>query len=120
MKVIIAGGRDFNNYNLLKSEILKLFDITKIEVVSGGARGADRLGEQLAKEYKLPLNIFPAEWNVFGKSAGYIRNVKMAEYATHLVAFWDGYSRGTEHMINIANEKGLTINIVRYDSNTIR
>jgi hypothetical protein len=86
----------------------------KVQIVSGGARGADALGEKLAKELDLPCKIFPANWDVYGRSAGYKRNRQMAEYADMLIAFWDGKSKGTEHMINLAREYDLDIEIIRY------
>jgi predicted Rossmann fold nucleotide-binding protein DprA/Smf involved in DNA uptake len=110
MKTIVAGTRTFNDYEFLK-DMLARFDIT--EVVSGGARGADALGERWAKERGLPLHRFPADWNRYGKAAGPRRNRLMAENAQALVAFWDGESRGTKHMIDVATELGLEVVIVR-------
>lgn len=85
-----------------------------IQIVCGMARGADRLGERYAKEHGYQVIYFPADWDLDGKSAGFKRNVRMAEYADALVAFWDGESKGTKHMIEIAKEKGLDIRIKRY------
>jgi len=79
--------------------------------VSGTARGADQLGERYAKERGYFIQRFPADWNAYGKAAGYIRNRKMAEYADALIAFWDGKSRGTLNMISLAKECGLQIRI---------
>lgn len=110
-KVIIAGGRDFNDYELLKKS-LKHYNF---EVVSGLAKGADALGVRLAKEYNLPLHRFPPDWNKHGKSAGIIRNIQMAKYADALIAFWDGRSTGTGHMIKEAHKHGLKVKIVRYN-----
>ena len=115
MKLIVAGGREFNDYTFLESEIIGMTPKDKdITIISGGARGADKLGEQYAKGYKIPLEMFYADWNIYGKAAGYRRNVDMANAATHLLAFWDGESKGTKHMIDIATKKGLTVNVVRY------
>ena len=99
MKVIIAGSRTFKNYDLIEQTMSELgLDVD--EVVCGGARGADRLGEQWAKNHNIPVTYFPAKWNIFGKWAGFKRNEEMADYADYLVAFWDKKSRGTQHMIN--------------------
>ena len=108
MKVIIAGGRTFNNYQLL-CQICDdyLTDYSNIEIVSGCANGADKLGEKYALEKGYLLEQFPANWNKFGKSAGFIRNEEMAKYSDILIAFWDGESKGTKHMINLANRYGL-------------
>lgn len=111
MKVIVAGGRDFDNYNLLEEKINEI-NIPITEIVSGGARGADHLGEIYASRHNIPLKFFPANWNQYGKSAGIIRNREMAEYADYLVAFWDNYSHGTKNMIDtmkLLNKKGTVI-----------
>jgi hypothetical protein len=109
MKLIIAGGRDFDNYEQLKLVMkkLKLKKHDNLEIVSGLARGADTLGNK-------PIAKFPAAWNKHGRAAGYIRNGEMAEYATHLLAFWDGKSRGTKHMIDLARKSGLIIKVSKY------
>jgi len=114
-KVIVAGGRDFVNYDLLKSKLdILLVNRNPVEIVSGCARGADKLGEVYAQSAQVPVARFPAQWSEHGKSAGYIRNDQMAEYADALVAFWDGKSRGTKHMIDVAISRGLKIRVIRY------
>ena len=117
-KVIVAGGRDFSDYDLLKSKLDNLLvDRDPVEIVSGTAIGADKLGEFYAKRTQLAVALFPADWQpngVFDKSAGYKRNAKMAEYADALVAFWDGKSRGTMHMIDLANKSGIQVRVVNY------
>lgn len=108
MKVIIAGSRDFNDYQKMVATIAESgFEIT--EVVSGCARGADTMGATWALERGIPVKTFPASWNLFGKRAGHERNVKMAEYAEALIAFPIGESRGTRHMINEAMKRKLKI-----------
>jgi hypothetical protein len=115
VKVIIAGGRDFKDYDLLCQKTdYYLSRQSEIEIVSGTAKGADKLGERYAEERQYPIKRFPADWGSFGKRAGYIRNTEMAEYADALIAFWNGESKGTEHMINLAKEKSLKVRIVLY------
>lgn len=115
MRVIIAGSRSFQDYELLKSKMSYYLQNAKdIEIVSGTAYGADKLGERFAKEFNYELKQFPADWDTFGKSAGYKRNVQMADYADALVAFWDGESRGTEHMIRIMKDKNKALRIVKF------
>jgi len=111
MKTIIAGGREFNDYDLLE-QYCNTHSIT--EVVSGCARGADRLGERYANKHDIPITKFPADWDKWGKSAGYRRNAEMASYADSLIAFWDGVSKGTSHMIDLANSKKLDVNVIKY------
>ena len=111
-KVIIAGCRDFTDYALLRSFADDaLAGIDDIEIVSGGARGADALGERYARERGRNLKVFPAEWEKWGAVAGPIRNSQMAGYADALFAFWDGKSAGTRDMIRKAEEKGLRVRV---------
>jgi len=114
-KVIIAGGRDFSDEELLAASCDRLLkDLEEVEIVSGGANGADRLGEFYAIDRDFLIKRFPADWEKHGKRAGYLRNQKMAEYADILIAFWDGQSRGTKHMIDIATKRGLIIHVIKY------
>lgn len=82
-KVVVAGGRDFNDYNLLKNTLDHLLQnkLPDVEIVSGAARGADSLGEKYAHEKNLSLHRKPADWDRYGKSAGYRRNAEMAKYS---------------------------------------
>lgn len=115
MRVIVAGSRTFSNYELLK-EKLDFFlknRLPDVEIISGTAQGADKLGERYAIENNLICKQFPADWTI-GKSAGYKRNIEMASYSNCLIAFWDGTSKGTQHMINIAKGKKLIVRVVQY------
>lgn len=115
MRVIIAGGRDFNDYERLKrvcDEQLQFFD--DIEIVSGCARGADTLGIQYAVEKGYPIKKFPADWQTHGRFAGPLRNTQMAEYADMLIAFWDGSSRGTADMIKKAHQHLIHVHVFQY------
>ena len=119
MKLIIAGGRDFSDYDLLKNTLDDfLADKVDVEIISGGARGADELGERYGRENHLLIVRFPANWDLYGKSAGPIRNENMAEYASDddgsLIAFWDGKSKGTKNMIDTAKKYKLKVLIVNY------
>jgi hypothetical protein len=100
MKVIIAGSRDIINKQVLGAAIAESKWFEQLdEIVSGGARGVDSLGEGFAKEYNIPVKQFLADWDTYGKRAGYLRNIQMADYADALIAVWDGKSKGTKHMI---------------------
>lgn len=110
-RLIIAGSRTFENYELLNKTLTPFIGNIE-EIVSGTARGADRLGEQFAREHNIRIKQFPADWNNLGKSAGYIRNEQMARYATACIVFWDGESKGTKHMINLAKQYKLKLKIV--------
>ncbi len=110
MKTIIAGSRGIDEYQLVVEAVEEsgwFKDIT--EVVSGGARGPDRLGEMWAKYHQIPIKLFPADWDRLGRGAGHIRNAQMADYADALIAVYDGHSRGTANMIQRAKSKGLKV-----------
>jgi hypothetical protein len=107
MKVIIAGSRDITDYLLLASVVSASgFDVT--EVVSGGARGIDALGELWAENFDVPVKRFLADWTSYGKAAGPIRNKQMAEYADALIAISTG-GKGTTDMIKTAKQQGLKV-----------
>lgn len=133
LKVIIAGGREFDDYPRLKSYCKHILQKqTNIEIVSGTAEGADTLGEKFAIENNLGLKSFPAPWHdidrkpdreigeradgtLYWKRAGTYRNLQMAQYADALIAFWDGKSRGTKNMINTARKLGLKVAVYKYE-----
>lgn len=119
-KVIIAGSRGFSNYKLLMEECNKFLREKRLThniiIVSGRARGADLLGERYAKDEGFALEVYPAQWKKLGKQAGFRRNEQMAEVADALIAFWDGESHGTNHMIDLMNNKNLEVRVVRYDT----
>ena len=111
MKIIIAGSRTFTDYELLRKACDE--NITsQDEIVSGGARGADLLGERYAKENGITVKRFPADWNKYGRSAGIIRNIEMVKYSDMLIAFWDERSAGTKHIIEIAKKDLLEIKVI--------
>jgi hypothetical protein len=115
IKVIIAGGRDFGNSDILFKncdEILK--EYKDIEIVSGTANGADKMGEYYARQKGYQVKKFPAQWEKYGKSSGYIRNKEMSEYGDILIAFWDGSSKGTKNMIELAESKNIQTHVILY------
>lgn len=112
-KIIVAGGRDFRDYFLVQLALERCFAIGD-EIVSGGAPGADALGETYAHNNSTNFRRFPADWVKYGKKAGHIRNEEMAKYADVLVAFWNGESKGTKGMIGQALKHGLEVHVYRY------
>ena len=114
MKLIIAGGRNFDNYKqLCKACDNLLQDQNIIEIVSGAYnKGADKLGEQYAAEKGFQLTKFPADWKRYKRAAGPKRNQQMANYADALIAFWDGKSRGTKNMIELAKQNNIEVKII--------
>ena len=108
MKIAIVGSRTFEDYNAMCSfieEKLATMEFTSIDaVVSGGARGADTLAERYAREQRLQMILFPAEWKKYGRRAGFIRNVDIIRESDICFAFWDGSSKGTAHTIQLCEE----------------
>lgn len=130
LRIIVAGSRDFKDYQLLSDKIMEYLtdmddtDIIEnpshVKFISGTARGVDVLGEQFAYTWGYDVVRFPADWDGLGKRTGYVRNTEMAKYAMAdgnygvLIAFWDGKSKGTKHMIDLAEKNGLEVHIVRF------
>lgn len=114
MKTIIAGSRTILNYWEVEKSV-KDSGFLISEVVCGGANGVDSLGRKWGKNNQIPVKEFLANWNQFGKRAGYLRNEQMAEYADALIAVWDGKSKGTKHMIELAKHKGLEVFVREMD-----
>lgn len=120
IKVIIAGTRDFDNYELLKQKMDKILagrvrNNEEIIIISGTARGADKLGERYAREKGYKIERYPANWDKYGKRAGYIRNEQMAKVADACVCFWDEQSKGTKHMIDLAKQYKLALRVINYN-----
>lgn len=121
MKLAIIGSRDYDNYNEFTKIISKMmlkYNVT--EFVSGGARGADAYAELYAKAHNIPIKVFPADWEKFGKSAGFIRNHEIWKYADFGIAFWDGKSSGTKHSFEIVEKKRKNLLIYNYKSGIVQ
>lgn len=116
MKIVIAGSRDFTDWEMFRGYMNMIPPWISIdEVISGGARGADSFGEEWAKLYGKPVKVFHAEWERLGKKAGLMRNAEMSIYGDGLIAFWDGKSKGTEHMIKMMVNAEKWTYVVRTD-----
>ena len=118
MRVIVAGSRTWSDYALLAKELDRLtnkLDRKKLVILSGGADGADKLGEKWCFERMVSYQRFPADWHKYGKRAGHIRNSEMLEEgkADALIAFWNGSSPGTADIIRKARKKGIKVRVIR-------
>lgn len=113
MNIIVAGSRTFTDYKLLE-ETLNKYVSPNDTIISGVAKGADMLGIVYSYRHNIKIKRFPANWNLYGKSAGYKRNVEMANNADMLIAFWNGISRGTKHMIDIMNNQNKKVITIKY------
>lgn len=120
MRVLVVGSRTFSDYELVKQTLDGLLPKdADIEIVSGGAKGADSLAERYAKDKNYALKVFPSEWDKYGKSAGYRRNADMHRYISEsddriCIAFWDGESKGTQHSFELARKYNNPLEIIRY------
>lgn len=115
MKLAVVGSRTFNDYRLLKEQLDEIHAVTPIStIVSGGAKGADKLAEKWAHQNNVETLIFEPDWEKFGRSAGYLRNKDIVLNSNRLIAFWDGVSKGTLHSINIADHHQIPYTVVNF------
>ncbi len=114
-RVVIAGCRDYNNYNEAKDFIdlclVNIYRENDIVIVSGCASGADAIGERYANENGFKVERYPADWNKYGRSAGPRRNKQMAEICDYAICFWDAKSRGTKSMIDFVKKYNKPVKI---------
>ena len=118
MKAIICGGRNYvgdPDIDFVHLDNLRMAHNID-EVVSGGAKGADRIGERWAQSRKLQLSVFKAEWRkngVYNRGAGLLRNKQMLTYILYVkndgivIAFPGG--TGTNHMMAIARNANIPV-----------
>ncbi len=113
--VLIAGCRDFNDYKIAKKcidyYISNIREKYKITIISGGALGADSLGERYARENRFKIKRFLPDWEKYGRSAGPRRNKLMVETADYVICFWDGKSPGTRSTVNYTKSAGKPLRI---------
>jgi len=112
MRVIVAGSRDIRKSGLVAGAIgLSPFCDDMDILISGGCKGVDKLAEKWAEENDIEVEVYEADWDTYGRSAGPRRNEEMAQNADALVAIWDGESRGTKNMIQMAMKYKIDIYI---------
>lgn len=114
MRLIVAGSRDIQDYHTVKEAIDTLVARGMVisAIIQGTARGVDQLASRYAREQDIENIDVPAEWHLYHRGAGAVRNRKMAEMGDALLALWDGKSRGTMNMIKAANKSGIPVTIV--------
>ena len=117
-KLIVAGGRDFNDAELLSRTLYAMADVEladkSVSIVSGMARGADALAYRFAHSLGIKCYEFNAQWDRYGKKAGYMRNTEMGKFADGLLCFWDGESHGTRHMIDYMASINKPVTVINY------
>lgn len=119
VRVIVAGTRGWDDRKRFHQELLAYLRRRHLDhvvrFISGDASsGADRLIVQWCDVYPYRCDRYPADWDQYGKRAGYIRNAQMAEVGDELLAYWDGLSKGTEHMIGLMHRLGKHYEVVHY------
>lgn len=116
-KLSITGTRGFNDYDWLVAEcdkFIKECGLQRVIVVSGGARGTDKLAERYAAAREYAFELYKPNWVTRGRIAGLLRNEDMARAVTHGVVFWDGASKGTRHMITLLRRFSRTHRVIHY------
>lgn len=120
-KIAVIGQRQIKDDRSVKFIFDKLDYLLSnkqdIEIVQGGAKGVDSIAYMYAVKKNYKFKLFPAKWLVYGKQAGYLRNIGMIEYCDVVVAFWDGKSKGTKHMIDNSIKRGLDVRVYNMDEN---
>lgn len=121
MKIGIIGSRTFDDYDMLKDIILKIFDIKEIStIVSGGAIGADFQGERFASEFGLNTQIFYPNWKKYGKRAGFERNTDIITNSDFVFVFWNGESFGTKHSIMLCHKHKISHLVVFFKDKVVK
>lgn len=124
-RLLVVGSRSFTNYDIffdmMLGEMMKLDDMSEVEIVSGGAEGTDSMAKRFAEEHDMKFTEFFADWDGQHKKAGYIRNKHMHEYISEVpdrlcIAFWDGESKGTTHSFELAKKYNNPIKIIDVSS----
>lgn len=113
MKLAIVGSRDFNDYEKMCDFIDSKFDLRDIDtIISGGAKGADSLAEQFAKQFNFNLIVHKPEWKKYGKAAGPMRNKLIIEDADAVVAFPTISSKGTHSSMELARKANKRLEVM--------
>ena len=111
MRIAIVGSRDFPRLEEVRQFVYEQERTTVI--ISGGARGVDSIAVEEARKLHMPYEVYPADWNRYGRSAGFRRNQTIVDAADEVVAFWDGESRGTKHTIDLARAAKKPVRIIQ-------
>ena len=102
-KLAVVGSRSITDYSFIKRLLDRKLDSIEC-IISGGARGVDTLAERWANENRIPIKVFPADWDRWGKRAGYIRNETIIKECDICLAVWDGQSKGTLHSVTLCKK----------------
>ena len=108
IKLMVCGSRSITNkelvYQLIDACIERNFPNEEITIIEGEAKGVDSIAKQWAIDHNKQIEAYPAKWDLYGKSAGYRRNVDMVKACDHCLIIWDGKSKGTKHDIDLCEQ----------------
>lgn len=111
-RIIVCGSRGWEDYQAMR-RVLQGLEPGEDTIVHGGAHGADRMAGEIAADLGLGVEVHVANWEANGKAAGFIRNEHMAKLgADACLAFWDGESPGTKHMMDTAAKHGIRVAVI--------
>jgi hypothetical protein len=116
--ILVSGSLSFEDYPLLCATLDHLLagGGESVVIVTGGAKGAETLGERYAGERGFAVKQFLADWETYGRGAKVIRNTRMVEAADCAVFFWDGKSKAVAELIEKAEARGIPVEVVRFNS----
>jgi len=115
MRLAIIGSRSFNDTKLL-NETLRPYKDQITLIVSGGAKGADQLGEYWARLHKIETLIFLPDWEKHGKKAALLRNKDIISNCDMAIAFWNYRSPGTRHAIKLCEKQKKPYKIIGFET----
>ena len=110
MNLAVVGSRSLKDNELAKEDAKKLIRgaiiaLSTNKIISGGANGPDTWAEEVAKDMGIEVLVFKPDWKTYGKGAGYRRNYDIVKNADHILIFWDGASKGTQHDIILTHKQ---------------
>lgn len=113
MKLMITGSRSLSKNEEATRDVNETLDAllakhADIQLLSGGARGIDKMAEAWAKERKVPVVLYLPDYKRFKRGAPLVRNQEMVDTCDGVVAFWDGKSKGTKFVLDRARGKLLS------------
>lgn len=121
MKLAVVGSRTYTDYKDFRTKLLSMvsyyFDSRKkrvafsVDIITGGAKGADSLAELWAKGNQVSCKVIKPDYNKYGRGAPFVRNTEIAKECDEMVAFWDGHSKGTEDVLKKAVQFGKRVTI---------
>ena len=115
IKLMVCGSRGITNeqfvFNAIDEYVAELND--DVIIIEGEARGVDSIAKKWALTHNKQIMSFPAQWDLYGKSAGFRRNYDMVKACDYCLVLWDGQSKGTKHDIDLCVKWNKPYKVVR-------